>query len=143
MSTRLPWIPPSPTYFADDRSRVKFSLLEQGAFSGLLQVWRVLVSLISISNTHTCAWVPQAEGDAPPSSLCLCSLLPGSCTAPLVTAAVILCGQEVTVRTEDVSSLTCSVWALLTSLPRCFLLALLPDLLSFPSFPGLSCSRLG
>ncbi|KAM6237104.1 receptor-type tyrosine-protein phosphatase V-like isoform 4-T4 [Porphyrio hochstetteri] len=32
---------PSPPYFADDRSRVKFSLLEQGPFSGLLQVWHI------------------------------------------------------------------------------------------------------
>lgn len=44
MSTGLPWVPPPPTYFADDRSRVKFSLLEQGPFSGLLQVWQVPVS---------------------------------------------------------------------------------------------------
>lgn len=121
VSTRLPWIPPPPTYFADDRSRVKFSLLEQGPFSGLLQVWRVPVSHNPSSNAHPCARVPQAAGDAPPSSLFPCSLLPGSCTAPLVTAAVILCGQEGTVKTEDVSSLTCSVWAVLTSLLQCFL----------------------
>ncbi|XP_054037516.1 receptor-type tyrosine-protein phosphatase V-like isoform X1 [Rissa tridactyla] len=33
---------PSSSILPYDRSRVKFSLLEQGAFSGLLQVWRVL-----------------------------------------------------------------------------------------------------
>lgn len=122
MSTRLSCIPPPPTYFADDRSRVKFSLLEQGPFSGLLQVWHVPVSLTSSSNAHPCARVPQAEGHAPPSSLCPCSLLPASCTAP--HCPVNLCGREVTVGTEDVSSLTCPVWAVLTSLARCFLLFL-------------------
>lgn len=115
-----------PTYFADDRSRVKFSLLEQGPFSGLLQVWHVPVSHNPSSNAHPCAKVPQAAGDAPPSSLFPCSLLPGSCTAPLVTAAVILCGQEGTVKTEDVSSLTFTVWAVLTSLLQCFLFSHCP-----------------
>lgn len=41
---RVPWLPPSPTSLADDRSRVKFSLLDQGPFSGLLQAWRIPVS---------------------------------------------------------------------------------------------------
>lgn len=100
MRTRLPWVPPPPTYFADDRSRVKFSLLEQGPFSGLLQVWQVPVSRNPHSCAHPCAGVPQAADDAPPSSLCPCSLLPDPCTAPLVTAAVILCAQEGTVE-ED------------------------------------------
>ena len=75
VSTRLPWVPPPPTYFADDRSRVKFSLLQQGPFSGLLQVWHVPVSHTPSSNAHFCAWVPQAAGDASPSSPCPCSLL--------------------------------------------------------------------
>lgn len=75
MSASLTWIPPPPMYFADDRSRVKFSLLEQGPFSGLLQVWHVPVSLTSSSNAHPHAWVPQAAGDAPLSSPCSCSLL--------------------------------------------------------------------
>lgn len=41
---RSAWDPAAAALSADDRSRVKFSLLEQGPLSGLLQVWRVPVS---------------------------------------------------------------------------------------------------
>lgn len=41
----LPGLPPSPSPFTDDRSRVRFSLLAQGPLSGLLQVWHIPVSL--------------------------------------------------------------------------------------------------
>ncbi|XP_032936063.1 receptor-type tyrosine-protein phosphatase V-like isoform X1 [Catharus ustulatus] len=57
---------PSSSILPYDRSRVKFSLLEQGPFSGLLQVWRVPVSLTPSCTAHP---VP-----APPSWLCSCTL---------------------------------------------------------------------
>lgn len=137
VSARLPWLPPPPTYFADDRSRVKFSLLEQGPFSGLLQVWRIPVSRTPSSNAHPHAWVlPRLF------PILAQSLLPGSCAAPPVTAAVTLCGQEGTVGTEDVSCLTPGALPSLgcPHFPPAVLspLSLPPDLLSFCSFLGLS-----
>lgn len=61
---------------------------------------------------------------------------PGSCTAPPVTAAVTLCGQEGAVGTEDVPCSWTPAQFGLSPLPSlgAFPLSLPPDLLSFPFF---------